>query len=495
MSTTHALRFTRFNRQVRTEPMGMLSTPAAAAHAAWLLERAEWVQGDVQQATMPARRAKLSDGAASLAYDAYKYVGDYDQDTGRQRAYAGMAAYRFQVPADALAATAADVVSIAAMIHVDRWLVDGVRLAVYLSDDPVPSADWGTLRQGDAYSDALLPMLYTAEDERIVIDKSSLEQIALPASSESKKYLYLIVSLEDYTTTGGTYATGADPDRSFWIEGAALIEGESASVEFSRSVTADPAPWQPDVSSNTSTTGVQRHIITGPANSYSIGVHNGYTYTYLAANPQHAQAVWDSVIGNHQIDTYDSNSGFGIAGLSGEDSDDSTDRPFAKLRCAVSYRNFHPTRSGQKRSLVFVPHPPDAATASIDAPPANIVCRIVCYYLPGAVFESTATVGFSAARVVAETAAARRAFWEGTSTSISKWYSDAATVYDAVPLLALDVSQSYPLGHAFPINANITGDGVIIIGQTVSRVTGTIPFAGTTDKLWDWLPWNVEVRA
>ena len=224
MSTTHSgLTFKRFTRQVRTEMNAVLATSAAAHQAETLLKSAPWVEQTDTQGTFPARNA-LQDGFSGT-WEAFKHVGNYA--AGYQRAYAGMVAYRFQLPADA---SGKDVVSVDVPLYVDRWLVDGVRVAAYLSDDTTPATAWDTLREGDAYEDAQLPMTYTAapESARVVVEKNDTITVTFPGSTAAADYLWVIISLEDYTTS-----------RDFWIEGAALILGEAVEATFSAAVAAD----------------------------------------------------------------------------------------------------------------------------------------------------------------------------------------------------------------------------------------------------------------
>ena len=224
MSTTHSgLAFKRFTRQVRTEMTAVLATSAAAHQAETLLKSAPWVEQTDTQGTFPARNA-LQDGFSGT-WEAFKHVGNYA--AGYQRAYAGMVAYRFQLPADA---SGKDVVSVDVPLYVDRWLVDGVRVAAYLSDDTTPATDWDTLREGGGYLSAQLPMAYTDDDPplRVVVEKNDTLTITFAAPIAAEDYLWVVVSLEDYTTS-----------RDFWIEGAALILGEAVEATFSAAVAAD----------------------------------------------------------------------------------------------------------------------------------------------------------------------------------------------------------------------------------------------------------------
>jgi hypothetical protein len=261
-STTHKLPFVRFTRQVATDPMALLSTNVAAATAAQLLQAAPWVEQSEDSPTFPARAAMLTNGTPSAAFDAYKYCGDYAD--GNQIAHAGAVAYRFAVPADALTGPT-DITSIALPIYVDRWLVDGIRVAAYLSDSPAPPADWTTIREGDIYDDAVLPMTYTDPDGvRIVIEKNGTTTLTWAASTASKQYIYVMLTLEDYTTT-----------RGFWIEGSTLIQGAEAVTTFATSVDADePDDVSFDALCTMSSVYAPIHDVVGE-NTVTVGVPSG----------------------------------------------------------------------------------------------------------------------------------------------------------------------------------------------------------------------------
>ena len=230
MATTHTgLTFKRFTRQASTGATAVLAVSAAAAQAETILKTAAWVEQSDTQGTFPARNA-LQDGF-DQKWDAFKHVGNYE--SGYQRAYAGMVAYRISLPADA---AGKNVVSVDIPLYVDRWLVDGVRVAAYLSDDSTPATDWDTLREGGGYLSAQLPMAYTADDPplRVVVEKNDTLTITFAAPIAAEDYLWVVVSLEDYTTS-----------RDFWIEGAALILGETVAVTFDADVSADTIATPP----------------------------------------------------------------------------------------------------------------------------------------------------------------------------------------------------------------------------------------------------------
>jgi hypothetical protein len=233
MSTTHKLPYTRFTRQAILPDVALLATGPGAMQTGELIKSGAWVEQSEQQASFPPRMTSSQLSVpAEPEYDAYKYISDYAD--GKNDILAGMVAYRFTVPADALTSgTEAEIVSLDVPVFVDRWLVDGVRVAACLSDTDVPPEDWDTLREGDVYLAAQLPMLYTDDDppERIVEEKDDTLTLTFAASTTAQKYIYVILSLEDYTTV-----------RDFWVEGSALALGQLSETLFSRSVDEDPPP-------------------------------------------------------------------------------------------------------------------------------------------------------------------------------------------------------------------------------------------------------------
>ena len=75
----------------------------------------------------------------SDACDAFKMTGNYDSSAMTEVAYAGMVAYRFKVPASALAEGAeVPVSSIALPLARDRFLKGGLRVACELTSRAAP---------------------------------------------------------------------------------------------------------------------------------------------------------------------------------------------------------------------------------------------------------------------------------------------------------------------------------------------------------------------
>ena len=223
MSTTHTnLEFKRFVRQVTTGPSAVVQAAAMAEQNLNNLKLAAWTPSDEIDAAIPP--INFDSNPILPGYDAYKLITDYVDGTGKANAYAGMVAYRLQLPADALAATVANITKVEVPLYVDRWLVGGVRLAVILSDNDTPPIDWTTLREGDAYVSAQLD----TQDPRV--DQNAIIEITV-SSEPSKTYLYIIETLEDYPSVS--------PVKDSRIEGGAMIIGQTIITTFDRSVTAD----------------------------------------------------------------------------------------------------------------------------------------------------------------------------------------------------------------------------------------------------------------
>lgn len=213
------LPYTRFVKQANTGLTSILGAAPAAAHAESLLIAAPWILVAEQLSDWPVRNATQT--GVKDTYDAYKFVGDYAN--GSQKVYVGASAYRFEIPPDAFAPVA-EVLSISVPLHVDRWLVDGVRLAALLSSSDIPPDDWQTVRAGDVSDDALLPMTFV-EGSPVREEKNDTVILEFPAETEARKYLYIFITLEDYRST-----------RDFWLEGGALLVGIDAEVTFSREI-------------------------------------------------------------------------------------------------------------------------------------------------------------------------------------------------------------------------------------------------------------------
>jgi hypothetical protein len=234
MSLTLQLPFARFIRQSNT---------AVAANTVW---RATLAQAVEELATANWRRAAdgvvvempISDPTRSFvsdAYDTFKSSGDAAANSGKQAAYVGMAAYRFTLPADALAGTPANVVSVALTAYADKFNWKGLLIAAYLSNSSTPPTDWAVLQAGDvatAIDETGRGILY--EDvpaTALSTNKTGDVTLTYAVAAAPLQYLYVIVQ----------HAGWLECKYEYWIEGAGMLDGRSVAVTFDRDVTADAA--------------------------------------------------------------------------------------------------------------------------------------------------------------------------------------------------------------------------------------------------------------
>jgi hypothetical protein len=229
MSDTLTLPFVRFTRQFHTDPATLTAWLATLAAGIEGLKTAPWVAAAAgTAATLP-----LSDPTGqfeSQSYDAFKASGD--AAASRQAAYLGMAAYRFKIPADALAGTAANIESVAVKAYADKFLWKGLLLAAYVSASDTPSADWAVLRSGDvatALTDGVGVLPEPDPATATATNKSAVLTMTPAAALAPQAYLWLVVQLADWEANAYEY----------WIEGAGMLEGSSVAVTFDRDVTAD----------------------------------------------------------------------------------------------------------------------------------------------------------------------------------------------------------------------------------------------------------------
>lgn len=173
----------------------------------------------------------------SDAYDAFKMTGNYNSAKNTEVGYAGMAAYRFEVPASALGETEVALSALSLPISRDKFLLGGVHVGVAMSSDDQPSTDWSVIRGSGEFaksglSQADVPYLLAGDvgSETIVVDLSGV-------STNPQPYLWVYLTLEDYTDYWTMY--DKREQRLYAIEGSAMLVGGSSSVTFAGDVELD----------------------------------------------------------------------------------------------------------------------------------------------------------------------------------------------------------------------------------------------------------------
>jgi len=126
------------------------------------------------------------------------------------------------MPANALAETAAKIVSVSIPVRGDRWLDDGCDVLVYLSASATPPA-WGATADDSVTGQLEVVPANDGTDTSatIAFDWRSAPKTALA-------YLHIVLKLTNYLTHRGA-----------WIEGGAMIDGANIAVTFNRDVAPD----------------------------------------------------------------------------------------------------------------------------------------------------------------------------------------------------------------------------------------------------------------
>lgn len=212
----------RFTRTVssglatNTEWLGLMAANAAA------LAAAPWLESPSAAATLPVNDPTRS-FAGATAYDAWKQSGDASTGTGRQCAYAGMAAYRVALPAPLT------VQSVSVRLAADKFCVGGLSLVAVESDAATPEAAWnGAYAGADAVRQTGL-LAETAEKVSASTNRSGVVTLDLSDVSGTHSAVWLLLALADYTAAR----------REYWIEGSGCIDAQSIEVVVAEDVPAD----------------------------------------------------------------------------------------------------------------------------------------------------------------------------------------------------------------------------------------------------------------
>lgn len=238
-TTTLKLPFKRFVAQVSTgAPRSKSTYLALMAENLAALQACPWREAADVPASLTGHDF-TAETQFSDAYDAFKLTGNYDNQAMTEIAYAGMAAYRFTVPASATTGNGVPVTSVSLPISRDRFEKSGVHLAVALSDSATPSTEWATVHgSGDLAASSQLAQMTAAnlmagapDEGTVTIDLSGV------SSGNPSAYIWVYVTLEDYTSHWTMY--NAKEQRLYAIEGSAMLSGDGTEVTFDGEVSAD----------------------------------------------------------------------------------------------------------------------------------------------------------------------------------------------------------------------------------------------------------------
>lgn len=236
-TTTLKLPFKRFVAQVSTgAPRSKSTYLALMAENLAALQACPWREAADVPASLTGHDF-TAETQFSDAYDAFKLTGNYDNQAMTEIAYAGMAAYRFKIPASAMTGSV-PVASVSLPVSRDRFLKNGLHVAAAISASAEPSADWETIRGSDAPAassvlaqSAATLMDGSADATTVTLDLSGV------SSGNPAAYLWVYVTLEDYTDRWTMY--NAKEKRLYAVEGSAMLAGDCAEITFNGTVAAD----------------------------------------------------------------------------------------------------------------------------------------------------------------------------------------------------------------------------------------------------------------
>ena len=237
MSTTLNLPYKRFVAQVSTgAPRPKSTYLSLMTENLEALKACPWREAsDIPVALVDHDFTKASH--LSDAHDAFKMTGAWNADTEEEVAFAGMAAYRFAIPASAASVA---ISSVTLPISRDRFLLGGVHVAAVLDNSATPSDDWAVVTgQGaSAYlaNDAANIVSSRPADGALTITSDDLASLA----TTGRAYLWIYVTLEDYTDWWDKYS--ATEARQYAIEGSGMLVGDATEVTFAGTVTPDEGP-------------------------------------------------------------------------------------------------------------------------------------------------------------------------------------------------------------------------------------------------------------
>lgn len=235
--TTAKLKFTRFIRRANSGTVTNTQFIQAMESVADALKVSPWTESTIGASVLPVNVPTRPDFSGE-EFDCYRQSGNAVSATGTQDIFGGMCAYRLQIPSEA---SATFVQSVSFRAATDKFCVGGLKVAAILSNDSAPPEDWSILRLGGAGgvvdSSGNFATLGTVDAEEIETAGILPEAAALVSASENHageftldlsavttayQYLYLVVSLFDFTAWR----------REYWVEGSGLIDGPSIAVTF-----------------------------------------------------------------------------------------------------------------------------------------------------------------------------------------------------------------------------------------------------------------------
>ena len=245
MATTLKLPYVRYVRQVQSAPGALPQFVAMMNDNFERLKDASWIQATASASdiAMPANDPLTF--APSTAYDAYK-MSSTTAASGIETAYAGMAAYRFAIPADAISGSKY-IRGLTVTLGADKFAYSGIKVAIHATNTSTPTTDWDFIRTG-GYGSTLDvakefatydadPEVYGVLTGHVATVSTATNQAAAYTfdlsglGNTNYSYLFVYITMFNYTDYRA--------NRQYWVEGSGIVNGATAEVTFASDTTAD----------------------------------------------------------------------------------------------------------------------------------------------------------------------------------------------------------------------------------------------------------------
>jgi len=171
-------------------------------------------------------------------FDAFSVCGNHNE--GMHFGYQGMAAYRCELTPGMAGKTLR---SLTAQIYGDPYLTEGARVSVHTTDGPVLTGGTGVAAEGSgAYAKGQVKrtvsggLAYGTDKNVTLASPGGGDTVFPPAGVTLKRYLWVLVSLENYLYVNGAYMEGAAAASSV---ATITVESPAAITDLPESMTLD----------------------------------------------------------------------------------------------------------------------------------------------------------------------------------------------------------------------------------------------------------------
>ena len=430
--------FIRIVKQGRTDsPVSCLTNDAAVTQGYSALVAAPWKETSDLAATLP--RHNWAQTGHEDNYDAYAFCGDYAN--GSQHVYMGAVDYCVEIPIDARVGAACTITGLTITAYGDRYLASGAILCAIPSSSSLPPT-WDEVLASTnktAASMAVIP-------SNTGTDSTATLTITFASPPTATTFLHLILRIVDY-----------EVHRGAWIEGGAMLDGNSLSIEYSRTVLADETTSCPVLGVSRVEVQPDGTLLTKTGWDQiwrSVGVANSNEATSL----QTQAAIWSTALGVFPSNALEKVTPVTLGGDNPLGAYLQLDEDYS-ASCYASARFFS---LGQTDGRILKSFCFDRA---IPAPDLYTRVRMAVYAVTGV--SGTGTIGD-----IDTISIATPAFWSGDATLVSI----GSASYSVRSLLKLTIRGTVPEDYIFPVTHQSTVPTLLLLVTSMCRMCASPGF-------------------